>query len=45
MSYMLVVATALIRRSTWAALMANPPLPHMPITPMRSRSTKSRVPR
>jgi hypothetical protein len=38
-------ATALMRRSTWAALRLRPPLPHMPITPMRSLSTKGRVPR
>ena len=45
MSYIETVATALMRGSTWAALSANPPLPHMPSTPMRSRLTNGRVPR
>src|SRR6266536_6078549 len=37
-------ATALMRRSTCVALRLRAPLPHMPITPMRSRSTNGRVP-
>ncbi len=45
MSYMTEVPTALMRRSTWAALSANPPLPQIPMTPILSRSRKGRVPR
>ncbi|MOA06483.1 hypothetical protein D3C78_1261180 [compost metagenome] len=45
MSYMLTVAMAFRRGSILAALMAKLPLPQTPITPMRSRSTKARVPR
>jgi hypothetical protein len=45
MSYIAEVATALMRGSIWAALRAKPPLPQMPITPIRSRSTYGRVPR
>src|SRR5207247_4406343 len=35
----------LMRRSICAALRLSAPLPHMPITPMRSRSTNGRVPK
>jgi hypothetical protein len=45
MSYIAAVATALMRGSTDAALSAKPPLPQMPMAPMRSRSTYGRVPR
>ena len=45
MSYMLTVAMAFMRGSILAALMTKLPLPQMPITPMRSRSTKGWVPR
>ena len=45
MSYMLTVAMAFRRGSIFAALMAKLPLPQIPTTPIRSRSTKGRVPR
>ena len=45
MSYMLIVAMAFRRGSILAALMAKLPLPQMPMTPIRSRSTRGFVPR
>ena len=45
MSYMLTVAMAFMRGSILAALMTKLPLPQMPSTPMRSRSTNGWVPR
>src|SRR6516165_8885967 len=45
MSYMLTVAIAFMRGSIFAALMTKLPLPQIPRTPIRSRSTNGRVPR
>ena len=45
MSYMLTVATALMRGSISAAASPKPPLPHTPSTPIRSRSTNGSPPR
>jgi hypothetical protein len=45
MSYMLTVATALIRESVSAAASLKKPLPQIPINPMRSRSTNALVPK
>jgi hypothetical protein len=42
---MLTVAIAFILGSIFAALMTKLPLPQIPSAPMRSRSTKGRVPR
>src|SRR5881227_524744 len=44
-SYMLTVAMAFIRGSILAALMTKLPLPQIPRTPIRSRSTNGLVPR